>query len=135
MNGKRALAWRNLMVAAIDVAIERGLLDLDPGADVEATVFAFKLDGFPALAGISDSGYGEVAVRVAVILTERGAELVRCFGSGFRAGDGWASGWLARRPGGAVLQTPSFRCRRWLLPLIAAAEVGPTDYRDCRRLM
>ena len=65
MNGKRAQAWRNLMVAAIDVALERGLLDLDPGAEVEACVYTFKLDGFPTLAAISDSGYGEVAVRVA----------------------------------------------------------------------
>ena len=114
--------------------IERGLIDLDPGA-VEAGVFPFKLDGLPAIAAISDSGYGEVAVRVAVMPTECGVELVRYFGCGFRCGDCCASGWLERRPGGAVLQTPSFRCRRWLLPLIAAAEVGPTDYRDCRRLM
>jgi hypothetical protein len=121
MNGKRALAWRNLMGAAIDVALERGLLDLDPGAEVEASVFHFKLDGFPTLAAISDSGYGEVAVRVAVLPTERGAELVRCFGSGFRAGDAYASGWLERRPDSARLQTPRLSCRPWLLPLIAAA--------------
>jgi hypothetical protein len=121
MNGKRVLAWRNLMGAAIDVALERGLLDLDPGAEVEACVFHFKLDGFPTLAAISDSGYGEVTVRVAVLPTERGAELVRCFGSGFRAGDAYASGWLERRPDSARLQTPRLSCRPWLLPLIAAA--------------
>ena len=113
MSGMRAKAWRNLMSAAIDVALERGLLTLDPAAEVEPAVFAFKLDGFPTVAAISDSGYGEVAVRVAVLPTERGAELVRCFGSGFRAGDCYASGWLARRPDGtARLQTPAFRSGR-----------------------
>jgi len=138
MNGKRALAWRNLMESAIRVALDRGLLTLDPSVEVESQVFAFKLDGFPAVAGISDSGLGEVAVRVAVIPTERGHELVRSFGSGLRAGDCYASGWLERRAGGPRLQTPgrtSFRCRRWLLPLVTAAEVVPIGYRDRGRLM
>src|SRR5688500_11695025 len=116
MNGKRALAWRNLMVAAINVAMDRGLIDLDPGVDVAPCVYSVRLDGMPALAGISDSGYGEVAVRACVQPTERGAELVRCFGAGFRAGDAYASSWLARNPGKAWLQTvhgpDSFRCRR-----------------------
>jgi hypothetical protein len=116
MNGKRAKAWRNLMSAAIDVALERGLLSLDPGAEVAPCVFRFKLDGFPTVAAISDSGLGEVAVRVAVLPTERGAELARCFGAGLRAGDAYASGWLERRTG--RLQTPGFSCRSWLLPLL-----------------
>ena len=51
MNGKRALAWRNLMAAAIDIAIERGLSTWIPAPKLRR-VFAFKLDGFPALAGI-----------------------------------------------------------------------------------
>ena len=128
MNGKRALAWRNLMRAAIDTALERGLLDLDPAAAVEPAVFQFKLDGFPTVAAISDSGYGEVAVRVAVLPTERGAELVKSFGTGLRAGECYASGWFERRADGHRLVTPRLACRRWLLPLVAGAE-------DRRRLM
>ena len=127
----RAKAWKNVMSAAVNVAIERGLIDLDPGVDVDQCVFGFKLEGFPAVAGISDSGYGEVAVRVAVIPTERGSDLVRCFGSGFRAGDCYASGWLERRAGGAArLVTPRLHCRAWLLPLVAAAGVKPDGYLD-----
>ena len=71
MNGKRALAWRNLMSAAIDVALERGLIDRDPDVEVAQCVFDFRLEGLPTIVGISDSGYGEVAVRVAVIPTDR----------------------------------------------------------------
>ena len=74
MNGKRALAWRNLMTAAIDVALERRLIDLEPGP-VEAGVFPFVFDGLEAIAAISDAGRGEVAVRVAVLPTECGVEL------------------------------------------------------------
>src|SRR5688500_7252756 len=96
MNGERALAWRNLMVAAINTALERGLIDLKPGP-VEAGVYEFTLGGLPALAAISDSGYGEVAIRACLKPSERGAELVQSFGSGFRAGDCYASGWVARK--------------------------------------
>ena len=91
---------------------------------------------FRSVAAISDSGYGEVAVRVAVLPTERGPELVRSFGSGLRAGDCYASGWLERRADGPPrLVTPRLHCRAWLLPLVAAAEVEPIGYRDHGRLM
>ena len=107
------------MVAAINVALERSLIGLEPGA-VEAGVYEFTFGGLPAVAAVSDSGYGEVAVRACLQPTERGAELVRSFHSGFRAGDCYASGWLARSRTGTRLQTPRLVCRRWLLPLVAA---------------
>jgi hypothetical protein len=133
MNGKRALAWRNLMVAAINVALDRGLIGLEPGP-VEAGVYEFTFGGLPALAAVSDSGYGEVAVRACLQPTERGAELVKSFYSGFLAGDCYASSWVAREPGETWLQTcrspGMFRCRRDLLATVAAVEVEPRGYAD-----
>ena len=74
-------------------------------------------------------------MRVAVLPTERGAELVRCFGCGFRAGDCYASGWLERsNPPGPWLQTgrsaAMFRCRRELLATGAGAAIEPLGYVD-----
>ena len=123
MNGKRALAWRNLMVAAINVALERGLIDLDPGAEVEAArvrVQARRVSG-PRRDLRQRLWRGRGACRL--LPTERGAELVRSFGPGSAPATATRPAGSRASPAGPGCRPPSrgmFRCRRDLLPLVAA---------------
>ena len=56
----RARAWRNTVVAAINAALEQGLLTLEPGP-VENRVCRFVIDGFPAVARCHAVGWDKVS--------------------------------------------------------------------------
>lgn len=74
----RRRAWRNMLVAGINTAIERRLFTIRPGdnrwpgreGDQYGTkyphVFAFDFDGFPALGSVNDAGYDELSIHVAL---------------------------------------------------------------------
>lgn len=140
----RKRAWRNAMVAAINAAIERRLLSVRPGdnrwpganknGDRDTYVFAFAIEGIPAVASLHDAGYDEVSVHVALWPTPDGERWVSAMNAGFDAGQVFASGWLERRDG-AWLQVSSdgatsFRSRRERLAPLAALDIRPKGYAD-----
>lgn len=140
----RDRAWRNMMVAGINAGIEKKLFSLLPGDNrwptTEASrTYVFDLtfgDGVPALCSLSDAGWDEISVHVALWPTDRGVEFVAAAFAGFHAGDAYASGWLERR-NGAWLQsdTSSLRCRRRYLRTVAETKVSPKGFGDRGKLI
>lgn len=131
----RQKAWRNLMVCAINAAIEQRLFTLRPGDNRfqneagHPAMFDFVLpNGLPARGVLSDAGYDEISVQAAV--NPKG-DRVLFFNPGFDAGDAFGSTWLERRRG-AWMQTSDteFNCRRNLLAQLAGLEVTPLGYGD-----
>lgn len=131
----REKGWRNLMVCAINAALSQSLFTLRPNdnrwpnAGQEGCLFDFTLpDSLPARGYVSDAGFAELNVQVAV--NPKG-DWVRVSYAGFRAGDAFASGWIEREHG-VWLQsaTTSFNCRRRLLKSLASIIVEPHGYGD-----
>ena len=136
----RQRAWRNLMVCAINAALERKLLSLRPGVnrfvglDGHGTLFDFTLpNGLPARGYLSDAGFHEVNVHAAV--NPKGT-WIRAGNADFEAGDVVALGWLERERG-AWLQSSDtrFSCRKALLAKMAAMQVEPHGYGDRGRVI
>jgi hypothetical protein len=132
---ERQKAWRNLMVCAINAALEKKLFTLRPGDNRFSEsarggeLFDFTLpNGLPARGAVSDAGFEEVSVHAAVNPT---TDAVRAYSAGFQAGDAFGAVWLERERG-AWMQTydTSLNCRRWLTPQLAALDVEPLGYGD-----
>jgi hypothetical protein len=138
----RERAWRNLLVAAINAALERKLLTLDPprnlwpGAGVspdrsEAHIFAFDIGGVPALAWLDDAGWDEVAVHACCLPTADGTRWIRCGDAGLVAGQAFACSWLERRAGRYLMDEKDlFWSRQRLIPMLAQVDVQPMGYAD-----
>ncbi|MBN8840936.1 hypothetical protein F9288_05915 [Sphingomonas sp. CL5.1] len=145
---KRRLAWRNLMVHAINAGIAQRLFTVRPGdnrwpgarkdrfdENIAAT-FRFEIDGMPAVGSVHDAGYDELSVHVALWPTKDAEYWVPAVGAGKLAGEAFAMGWLERRDG-AWLQVlrdsrlrDSFRCKNSHLDRLAQLEVEPLGYAD-----
>ena len=95
----RGKARQNLLVATVNVALERQLITLDC-QPFKAARFEFELAGLPVLAHVSDGSFDEVQVGVIVCPTELG----RRFGDATiphahpKFGAATTFGWLERRP-------------------------------------
>lgn len=131
----REKAWRNLMVFAINEGIRQKLFSLRPddnrwpNADQTGALFDFALpNGLPARGYVSDAGFAELGINVAV--NPKG-NMVKAYNGEFYAGDAFASGWLERQRG-VWLQsaTTQFNCRNRLLPMLVGLEVKPLGYGD-----
>lgn len=131
----RKKAWRNLLVCTVNKALDRKLFSLRPDDnrwpdnDNKGWLFDFILtNGLPARAYIHDANFAELGIHVAV---HPKGESIRYSGSGFRAGEAVAIGWLERKRG-AWLQsaTTMFNCRRNLLKPLASIAVEPKGYGD-----
>ena len=136
-NGKRATAWRNLMVAAVNEGLRIQLFSLKPDDNrwhVDrfgggSAFYDFELPGGLGARGcVSDAGFGELNVHVAV--NPKGNALA-AFNADFFAGDAVALGWLERRDG-AWLQSSKerFSCRTVLLDSLSAMTSVPEGYGD-----
>ncbi len=143
----RLRAWRNMLVAGINAGIDQRLFTIRagdnrwPGKEPDRYgrrdpyVFAFDIEGIPAIASVHDAGYDELSVHVALWPAPEGTRWVGAAYAGFLAGDAYASGWLERRDG-AWLQVSSqglkdsFSCRRARLATVASLEVRPVGYAD-----
>lgn len=140
--GTRVRAWRNMMIAGINVALAQRLVGYGPEdnwwrdrAD-PAGQFDFDFLGdIPALGCLSDAGFGEL--RVSVLLYPKKDVRMTDTGSGFRDGSAFASGWLERNLG-VWLQTgnrPMLECRQHLLKPVADAVITPKGFGDRGRFM
>jgi hypothetical protein len=134
----RVMAWRNMMVAAINDGLAHNVFDLgatEP-AKADRPQSSFELAGLPAIAHFAGISHDEIRVNVIVAPTPAG---YRCIYSGilggfFQLGDAFASGWLERRTGKWLQLVKGgrelFRCRRHLVPRLAALKIEPQGYRD-----
>ena len=138
--GERSRAWRNLMVCGINEALQRKLFTLLPddnrwaAGEGEGCLFDFLLpNGLPARGYVSDAGFAELNVHVAVYPQ---GDLVKAGNGGFHAGDAFAAGWLERERG-AWLQssTTRFNCRRNLVKVLASIIVDPRGFGDRGRVI
>ena len=138
--GVRWNAWRNLMVCAVNAALEHKLFTMRPGDDRfddnmrEGHLFDFVLpSGLPARGSVATAGFDELAVHAAV--NPKGDRL-REHGAGFAAGDVFGTTWLERRVGAWLQSTPEgFRCRKPFLAELANLEVKPQGFGDRGKLI
>lgn len=140
----RDRAWRNMMVAATNAAIEQKLFSVRPGDnrwpgwDQKAThVFSFTFGAdIPALGSVYDVGFDEIAIHVGLWPTARGEELIDAWSAGFHAGEAFATGWLERK-NGAYLQsnTTSLKCRQKRLRTVAEVDIKPKCFGDRGKLI
>lgn len=136
---QRAKAWRNLIVAATNAALEQGLFSFRVNDNCwpcveerKGCVFRFKFLGMPCSGYVGDIGCGELSIRAALKPPEGGEERVRSCNAGFWAGEAFASGCLEREIGAYMQAALSLRIRRHLIPIIASAKIEPIGYRDHR---
>ena len=136
----RQKAWRNLMVCAVNAALEQKLFTLRPGDNRfpdnmrRGEVFDFVLpNGLPARGSVSDAGFNELSVHAAV--NPKG-DIVRAFNGGFDAGDAFGTTWVERERGAWMQSSDSsFNCRKGLLDHLAALQVEPMGYGDRGRVI
>lgn len=127
-------AWRNLMVCAINAALEQNLFSLRPGdnrfpKEDPPYVYDFTLpNGRAARGSVSDAGFNELSIHAAV--NPNGAQL-RAANAGLHAGDAFGTTWLERERGAWMqTSTDSFCCRKSILQELANLEVSPLGYGD-----
>lgn len=133
-------------MCAVNEALRRGIFSLKPNqnywssvdsvtGDSEQFLFDFLLSGNlqPARVAVSDAGFDELAIHVAV---RPKGDNVRYFDSGFSAGDASATTWLERQNGAWVQSCDdNFQCRLHLIPLITGINVQPFGYGDRGKLI
>lgn len=132
---KRQMAWRNLMVCAVNAALDQRLFSLRPGNNRfmnnlrQGQTFDFVMpNGLPARGSISDAGFDEISIHAAV--NPKG-DTVRAFNAGFDAGDAFGTTWVERRKGAWIQSCDrDFSCRRDLVPELAALDVKPNGFGD-----
>lgn len=136
----RQKAWRNLMVSAINAALEQKLFTLRPGDDRfpdnmrQGELFDFVLpNGMPVRGSVADAGFHELSVHAAVYPK---GNIVRAFNAGFDAGDAFGTTWVERERGAWMQSSDySFNCRKSLLDQLAALQVEPMGYGDRGRVI
>lgn len=136
----RWLAWRNLMVAAINAGIEKRLFGLSqednwwPGGAphsqrCQAFTYHFVLQGLSCIASVDAISGDELAI--AVVTNPRDESNAPGCYSSLEDGDATAQGWVERRLG-AWLQDggEAFHAKRALQPRLAKIEIAPLGYSD-----
>lgn len=137
---KKRTAWRNMMVAGLNAGLDQGLFGLAVDANYwegNSVIYRFEFDGMPAIAHLNDAGFGELALHVALLPTDRAHEMIGAFNAGFAAGEAFASGWFERERG-AWLQTSGSATgsiRAALLDRVAEAQQTPKGYADNGKFM
>jgi hypothetical protein len=135
----RRKAWRNLMVCAVNAALDQKLFTLRPGdnrfqgGQYNERMYEFQLpNGLPAKGVVSDAGFDEVAVHAAVNPKGRYVSAE----AGFDCGDAVGMTWVERERG-AWMQTSdtSFKCRRNLVQELASLTVEPAGFGDRGRVI
>lgn len=142
----RQVAWRNMMISAINAGLDARLFtmlpgdnrwpgagDLSHGVRGESFRYRFELNGIPAIASVNDAGYDELGVHVAFWPTPDAEHWIVCSNCGFDTGEAAASGWVERRDGAYLQATKAgahIRCRKNLLKQIASLDVQPKCYAD-----
>ncbi|MBV61233.1 MAG: hypothetical protein CMH65_08030 [Nevskiales bacterium] len=143
-------AWRNVMVATINAALEQKLITLLPDDNRwlgyvhhpkdgrnEGVVFDFYVKGIAAVGYVNDAGFGELSIHGALWPTPDAKRWICAAGlssPGFHAGKVVAQGWLERKDG-AWLQRPSeprpsLSCRAPHLRHVAGLDIPTMGFGD-----
>ena len=135
------IAWRNLMLSAINAGLEQGVFDLTPEHDFlpderlkEVVCYHYKFaDQVPVHVRVYSIGHGELTFEVDYNWTPNGQQ--KLFGPTMAyRGDAFASGWLERKAGLWLQYTPSrFAFCAPVVTKIAAVDIDPLGYADCGR--
>jgi len=125
----RAKSRQNLLVAALNVAIERKLIALECELVTKAT-YEFALAGLPIIAYVNDAGFDEVAVNVICCPTPRGRETIFCsvFYEWRKFGEASTFGWLERRSGKYLQSGVNYHGTKETTAALAALTVKPLGF-------
>lgn len=139
--GARWMAWRNLLVAAINAGLEQRLFGLSPGEDwwpgadlkpprAASHAYRFLFDGdMPATASVHAISGDELAIHV--VLNPRNAEMAPEEFIGTKSADAHARCWLERRLGAWIQDgNVAFSSKRSVQPRIARIAIEPMGYSD-----
>ena len=143
-------AWRNVMVATVNAALEQKLITLLPDDNRwpgyvhhpkdgrnEGVVFDFYVKGIAAVGYLNDAGFGELSVHGALWPTTDANYWIRAAGlsrPGFDAGKVVVQGWLERKDGAWLQRSseprPSLSCRAPHLRHVAGLDIPTLGYGD-----
>jgi hypothetical protein len=131
----RRTAWRNMMVAAINAGLDQSIFGLDENDNRwvgENHIYRFSFADLPAIASVSDIGFGELSIKVAIQPAREAEKYIQSSNAGFYAGDAFASGWLERKDGKWLQEqgNPINAFRRSILPIIAQTTIQPKGYKN-----
>lgn len=137
----RWIAWRNLIVAAVNAGLEQRLFGLSPDENwwpgghkdshlCERHLYRFTLkDGFVAVASVDAISGDELSIHVILNPRHQDIEPDRFFG--LRDGDAYAHAWIERRLGAWVQDGgEDFSCKRTVQALLAQFEIETVGYSD-----
>jgi hypothetical protein len=136
----RQTAWRNMMIAGINAGLAQqqfGLAPDDNRWSGDHAIYTFSIADMPAIACVSDGGFGELFLRIAVNPTPDARRWISAINAGFEAGEAFTTGWLERRRGRWLQTTsrPQSSFRRHILPTLAKKSVEPDGYLPEGRFM
>lgn len=139
--GVRWQAWRNLLVAAINVGLEQRLFGLSPGEnwwpggapdshECVGSIYRFVVDGnLPAVASVDAISGDELSIHV--VLNPRSAEMEPNMFHDLSDGEAVAHCWLERRLGAWIQDGgEDFACKRIAQWQLASLEIEPHGYSD-----
>lgn len=134
----RRKAWRNLLVYAINIGIERKLFSLRPDDNRWSDngkghhVFRFELpNGLPVRVCLESCHWGELRIIADVNpKNEYNKYIAADYMPGFRNSDVHAKTWLKRDIGAWIEFTNDFNCRKTLMPYLAGLNVEPNGFGD-----
>jgi hypothetical protein len=129
MESARTRARINLMVSAVNVALERNIITLE--CEPAPTIaFEYELAGMPVLAHIDDAGFDEVRFNVLCCPTEMGREFVDCVlhHEQHRFAKAYTFGWLERRSGKYLQNFVNLYCAKTIAPILASLSIKPLGF-------
>lgn len=128
-NSNRAKAAKNLLVAAVNAAIEQRLITLECKS-FDTADFKFSLAGHPVFARVHDAGFDEVSICATIRPTEMGRRFISwsiCY-EWRKFGEATASGWLERRSGKYLQSAFGFHGTREMKETLAGLVVEPRGF-------
>lgn len=125
----RARARQNLLVAAINTALERKLITLEC-EPVTSAVFEFNLGPYPVIASVADIGFDEVSIHAIAQPTLQGRRLISAtiFNNYYKFGHAWTCGWLERRTGKYLQSGVSYHGKIYITKFLSALYVMPLGF-------
>jgi hypothetical protein len=129
MISTRVKIRENLLVSAVNIALERELITLACEPVVAAT-FEYELGGLPILAHVSDIGYDEVSLHINCCPTELGREFIRSSHhyEWQKFGQVLAWGCLERRTGKYLHTAVSYHGSKEITAKLASITVTPLGF-------
>jgi hypothetical protein len=124
---KRAKAWRNMLVAAINYAVEHSFCDLHSQRPVKAMRYDFTVGEIPAVATCRSTAFDKLSFKVFFWPEDQPSRAN--WSAEDRAG-ACASGLFERKHGSFLMPYPDLYCRRKRLETLAALDIPALGYRD-----